>query len=82
LTFTTQSGSVYEIDGMKIRRKTGTAPPTDRQGDDWKTFVNISEVQVGLPVWIYWDPETTPLLPESNGVGTPMTVTSRVAAIL
>jgi hypothetical protein len=57
-TFTTESGSVYEVDeaGHRMRRVTGEEPPTPRQGDDgaWKDYAVLSEVEVGKSVMIGW----------------------------
>lgn len=59
---TTQSGSVYEIDIEKkqIRRLSGQADPTPRQGKDgeWKEYaVLLGRVEVGAPIIITWEIE-------------------------
>ncbi len=82
--FTTETGSVYEVDAATkfIRRLSGVNDPSPRQGQDgvWKSYVEC-EARVGERTVIVWDPATTPLLPESNGFGVPMTITSRVVSI-
>lgn len=46
--FTTLSGSVYEVDepNKRIRRTYGTAPPTERQGEDgeWREYLSLDRV--------------------------------------
>lgn len=48
LTFSTETGSIYEVDpaNRRVRRITGHRPPTERQGSDgeWKTFVWIRPI--------------------------------------
>jgi hypothetical protein len=75
VTFTTSSGSRYEVDapGQRIRRLGGRTEPTPRQGIDgrWREYVEIGPVEVGLPVLVLWTHE--PHLPG--------TVTSRVVTV-
>lgn len=56
--FTTQTGSVYELDdaAKRVRRLTGRAEPTPRQGVDgrWRTYVDRTELRAGLPVVFAW----------------------------
>lgn len=84
IKFVTETGSTYEVDyeSMRIRRLNGTNTPTNRQGHDgeWKAFVKLDRVEVGTSAFIFWDPETTPLLPGSLG-GSPCTVTSQIVAV-
>ena len=58
LSFTTETGSSYEldIDNSKIRRCSGPAVPTPRQGadGDWKTYEQISEPTIGSRLVIVW----------------------------
>lgn len=65
MTFTTESGSTYEVDRTpsgpdksgKVRRLVGTREPTPRQGTDceWGSFYHISPITVGESVLIFWD---------------------------
>jgi len=50
------NNSTYEVDGMEIRRISGTNPPTNHFSPDgeWKTFKDISSIQINYPVWISW----------------------------
>jgi hypothetical protein len=79
--FYTASGSAYELDedAKRIRRVSGEAPGTSRQGPDgeWRSYHDVSRPVVGEPVVIAWDPATTPLLEGSVG-GMPATITSPV----
>jgi len=58
MRFTTQSGSIYEVDteGKKIRRLEGKKNPTPRQGKDgeWRGYLNDLKVEVGESVLISW----------------------------
>ncbi len=58
MTFTTASGSMYEVDkeNSKIRRLVGVDDPTPRQGYDgeWKVFVSITDVELGYSVLVGW----------------------------
>jgi hypothetical protein len=84
MKFKTMSGTIYEVDWVskKVRRLSGTADPTLRQGKDgeWKAFDHM-RVCVGECTLIQWDPETTPLL-DGNGIGIPATLTSKVIEII
>lgn len=57
LVFTTESGSIYELDheGRRLRRLSGATPQT-RVGPNgkWKEFLDISPVEEGKPVSIVW----------------------------
>jgi hypothetical protein len=57
MLFTTYN-STYEIDQehARIRRLEGLNKPTPRQGadGDWKSYVAISPVSIGLCVTIIW----------------------------
>ncbi len=82
MIFRTHSGSTYEIDhpGSRIRRLVGRAEKTLRQTQDgvWQPFVSVSEVRVGLPVFIKWPDGTLPAPREGC---TPGTMTSFVEEI-
>ncbi len=82
ITFTTETGSRYEVNttDKQARRVTGIKPATNRQGDGWKSYEDISDIVIGKSVAIFWDPKTTPLLEGSTG-GIPATVTSCVVSI-
>ena len=58
MKFTTQSGSVYEVNqtDKQIRRVSGSKKPTLRQGQDgdWKSYSTLSPIKVGQPVVIVW----------------------------
>ena len=59
LRFTTESGSVYEVDdaNTRIRRLEGRHDATPRQGADgeWRVYHWISEVFLKDSVLIAWD---------------------------
>lgn len=75
MTFTTATGSRYEIDteGKRVRRLGGRAEPTPRQGVDgqWRTYADCTELRVGVPVVFVWSLEGR----------VPSTVTSLVVAV-
>lgn len=58
MTFTTISGSKYEIDldSNRIRRLFGIKDPTPRQGIDgeWRQYLSITEIKVGDPIIVVW----------------------------
>ena len=58
ITFTTESGSIYELDigNKRIRRMMGSSPPTPHQGADgqWFRYMAISPPEVGGYVNIVW----------------------------
>ena len=85
ISFTTESGSVYQVDPIqsRVRRLEGNASPLPRQGKDgeWKEYWTISEIEVGLPVCIIWDPDKNPLLAGSPSSAWPATNTSRVIKV-
>lgn len=80
MKFTTETGSVYEVDetNRRIRRLSGERQPTQRVGDGWQEYASLG-LAVGNEAIILW-PETTPLLPGSLG-GMPCTFTSRVVGV-
>ncbi len=82
IRFETASGSTYELDekNRKIRRVTGMKTPQPRQGrdGDWKPYAAVTEVRIGYPMIISWDPETTPLHSDSPVGAMPATITSMV----
>lgn len=82
MKFTTYSGSIYQVDdaNKRIRRMHGVKPPTERQGNDWKTYASISAIEVGKPVLIVWGSDT-PLLPDSPKDAIPTTMTNTVKSI-
>jgi hypothetical protein len=82
IVFTTASGSVYEVDAAnkRIRRLGGLSAPTDRVGDGWKAYENITSITIGRSVLIEWT-ASTPLLPGSEEPSVPGTLTSSVCAI-
>jgi len=83
MKFITRSGSVYEInlEKTKVRRLEGKENPTPRQGPDgeWKEAESISDPVIGKPVFIFWDPKTTP--PKREGA-IPATMTSNVVEVV
>jgi hypothetical protein len=90
ITFTTISGSVYELNlsERKIRRL-GNAmdlATTTRQGKDeeWQKYDSLlpSRPEVGEALIIFWDAKTTPLLEGSDPGAVPATITSYVSSIL
>ncbi len=84
IRFETESGSTYEVDPgvQRIRRVSGTRAPARRQGEDgeWKHYADITPIEVGSPVFIYW-PRGTPLLEGSPSYARPATVTSVVVRV-
>lgn len=58
LRVVTESGSRYEIDldGKRIRRLSGNAPPTEHQGQDgeWRVFEDITGLVVGDCPIVLW----------------------------
>lgn len=84
ITFITHSGSTYEVDDVKkrIRRLNGTKSPTQRQGADgsWRSYVEVSSIEVGRSVIILWD-LTTPLLEGSPEDAIAATTTSAVKSV-
>jgi len=85
MKFTTLSGSIYELDqeNKRLRRLYGKRPSTDRQGDDWKCYVEIfpNPIVIGSRVLIYWIQEETPLLEGSPENSIATTLTSPVQSI-
>lgn len=61
MKFTTASGSKYEVDYAKkqIRRLFGNGEPTPRQGNDneWKPYLEITDIVNDMPVLIVWGQE-------------------------
>lgn len=86
MRFKTETGSIYEIDpkNKKARREAGTKRAGSRFPDDgvWKTYVDVTEVIVGLRVFFHWNVSNTPLLAESPDGAVPLTITSPVVEIL
>lgn len=72
IRYATQTGSVYEVDrdACRIRRVSGTHPPTERQGIDgeWKQYHALIEDGPGGGLVIAWT---------ATGEGT---ITSRVVS--
>ncbi len=58
MIFNTQN-SAYEVEEGIIRRLSGVNDPTPYQGPDgeWKEYLSITSVEVGLPVVIHWHDE-------------------------
>ena len=58
ITFTTETGSVYEVDEerRRIRRLSGTHEPTVNQGEDgeWQSYLKTSPIKKGQGVLIVW----------------------------
>lgn len=85
LVFETASGSTYEIDqeAKKIRRVMGARAPQPRQGRDgeWRAYRDVSPLEIGDPVFIYWPKATTPLLEGSPPDAEPATRTAPVVRI-
>jgi hypothetical protein len=57
-TFTTHSGSRYELDPAtsRIRRLSGSHDPTPRQGPDgaWRTYEALGPLEVGAQLVVVW----------------------------
>jgi hypothetical protein len=88
MMFRTVSGSTYEVDSeaKKIRRvnNSNDKVATERQGNnEWKGYMSLSPIKVGVGVFIAWDPDKTPLLPNSPfSIGVPGTLTSDVVEVI
>ena len=69
-TFTTRSGSLYEIDTSlsRIRRVTGPNPPTQRQGTDGEWQDYQAAAIVGGCVWYFPLEIQDPDMPIARGV--------------
>lgn len=84
MIFETESGSTYEVDTerKRVRRLNGKTPGTARIGTDgqWKTYEEIGEPRIGLPVGIIWGADVEPIDPDTNP-HRKMTVTSPVVAV-
>ena len=84
MKFTTHTGSTYEVDDStkQVRRLTGKADPTPRQGKDgaWRKYADITEARVGQPVVIFWTDEVKPFDDSPPGA-MPSTMTSLVTSI-
>jgi hypothetical protein len=52
----TQSGSIYEIDeeNTRARRLTGNGPSTQRVGDSWRQYADLS-LNLGEGMIIVWE---------------------------
>lgn len=94
MVFVTSTGSTYEVDleNKRIRRLSGEHDPTPRQGrdGDWRSYLEITPIEVNAPVGIFWDPKTTPKLQETQALeeqlgcdlgAAPATLTSPVRSI-
>lgn len=82
-TFTTESGSVYEVDwpNMTVRRYAGPGSgPSVRATENWRRFTSL-RLNVGEPAVIVWDDDTPPLIPGTNPAAK-TTFTSKVLQIL
>lgn len=59
MMFTTESGSVYEVDedAPRMRRLSGKNKPTAYQGEDntWRTYVDMTTVKLGESVMVVWE---------------------------
>lgn len=53
MRFRTRTGSIYEVDGLRIRKLHGGSG-TKRVTDEWRDFVYTSPIEVGRPVYIHW----------------------------
>ncbi len=84
MTFTTQSGSTYELDveRKRVRRLSGARAPEPRLGTDggWRSYKDVSDVRRGACVFITW-PEGTPLHAGSPSWAVPSTITSPVVEV-
>lgn len=64
--FLTESGSVYQVDRplRRIRRVSGKSAATRRFGGTedgaWRTYVEISDVELGQRVWVSWERDPRP----------------------
>lgn len=80
MIFETETGSIYEVDGLRVRRLDGKGSPTPRIGEGWKEIKDHGPIKVGGHVLLVW-PDSVPLLPGSPPEATPATMTSRVVKI-
>lgn len=85
MRFFTESGSEYQVnkDTKQIRRvlNSNGIPATERQTNDWRTYEEISPIEIGNQAWICWPKSSTPLFTDSPDIATPMTITSRITKI-
>lgn len=81
MIFRTESGSYYQIEGLKARRVSGLTVPTARLGHDrtWRALREAPVVLVGTSVLFQWADGITP--PAVEGA-TPATLTSPVVEIV
>lgn len=77
----TESGSRYEIDGLRARRLFGKKDPTARLGEDgaWRDLEQEPVVRLGLPLVLLW---TSAIQPAAAEGCVPGTITSRVVKIV
>lgn len=47
MIFTTQSGSIYEVSGLRVRRIPGEGAGDLREDGDWLDLVDAPKVEVG-----------------------------------
>jgi hypothetical protein len=83
MTFTTETGSVYEVDteAKRIRRLTGEGKPTERVGDVWRDYSDITTVALGYRVLVTWTKDVPLLDTTPAGCGfVPSTLTSKVVS--
>lgn len=77
--FMTETGSIYEVDGLKARRAEGQAAPTERMTGGWKELACRPVIEVGSSVLFEWADGIVP--PPALGT-VPATLTSRVVEIM
>lgn len=91
IKFKTYSGSVYEVDqdNKQYRRISGMKDPTPRQSKDgeWRKYASIGMfgdnlIEIGQPVFFFYDPKDTPLHEGSDKNASPTTITSYVVEML
>lgn len=83
ITFTTATGSKYEVDdaNKQARRVTPGSHVIVRMTENWRKFIDRTEIVVGKSAWFEWGDETPPLIPGADDV-CKCTVTSPVTAVV
>jgi len=86
MIFRTYSESLYEVDGLRIRRiERSPLSSAERVSGEWRTAESISTPQIGHPVQIFWGYGTDEHSPDGipdGQMNARLTITSPVREIL
>jgi hypothetical protein len=82
ITFTTETGSIYEVDDgrKRARRPVGATHDTVRATEEWRDFDRRTPIEIGKSVVFTWTRATSPL-PGSPDDCLRTTITSRVVSV-